>query len=146
MEIVGRITAQATIKTVGEQRQVVEFTVVTNEQYRNTAGEKVEVINFYRCGYWIGTKIAHYLSKGALVQVTGRLHASAWLNREGEPRATLNFHVNNIRLLTKSRLGEQEILGLATDQIARTEVGNDSRHKARQRGKTTDQQKDDLPF
>lgn len=104
MEIVGRITANAQVKTVKDDRKVVEFSIAVNDRYKTAAGQIVDTVNFYRCAYWIGVGVAGYLTKGRLIQVTGRLSVAPWITAEGEARASLNFHVTAIKFLTKGEL------------------------------------------
>lgn len=42
--------------------------------------------------------IAQRLSKGTLVELYGRIGVNTWTNTEGEAKANLIFHVNNIKL------------------------------------------------
>ena len=102
MEITGRITRNAEVKTVSGYRTVVNFSIAVNDRYKPKRKEVQETTNFFNCSYWMGEGIAKHLTKGALVQVTGRLSVQAWKDMQGEPRASLNLHVNEIKLLAKS--------------------------------------------
>jgi single-strand DNA-binding protein len=99
MELTGRITADAKLSTVKDGRQVVNFSVAVNDSYKPKGSEvAVKVATFFNCSYWINPGIAEYLTKGTLVEVYGRISVNAWTNAEGEARASLNFHVNSIKL------------------------------------------------
>ena len=102
MEIVGRLTANAEVKKVKDDRRVVNFSVAMNDRYRPKGREVIELTNFFNCSYWVSDAIARHLTKSTLVQLTGRLSVNAWNNMKGEAKATLNFHVNEIKLLGKS--------------------------------------------
>jgi single-strand DNA-binding protein len=102
MEIVGRLTANAEVKTVKGDRRVVNFSVAVNDRYRPKGGEAKELVIFFNCSYWVSDAIARHLAKSTLVQLTGRLSVNAWNDMKGEAKATLNFHVNEIKLLGKS--------------------------------------------
>lgn len=56
--IVGRITKNAEIKTLANNRQVVNFSVAVNDYYKNKQGEKIDQTTFFNCAYWISSKIA----------------------------------------------------------------------------------------
>ncbi len=103
MELTGRITADAKVSTVKDGRQVVNFSVAVNDSYKPKGSEvAVKVATYFNCSYWINPGIATYLTKGTLVEVYGRVSVNAWTNAEGEAKASLNFHVNSIKLHGKA--------------------------------------------
>lgn len=65
------------------------------------------------------------LTKGLLVELTGNVSARAWVSKEGEPKAGLNFHTSNIKTLAGGRKAES---------VQDTE------------GQSQEESKDDLPF
>ena len=100
MEIlIGRVTADAKVNTLKDERKVVNFSIAINDSYKQKGTEQVKkVVTFVNCSYWISEGIAKHLTKGTLVELIGRISVSAYNDLEGEPRASLNFHVNNIKL------------------------------------------------
>ena len=103
MEITARVTADAKVNTVNGERQVVNFNVAINDSYRpKDSGEVKKVATFIQCAYWINPSIAKHLTKGTLVELYGRIGVSAYKDMQGEPKASLTFHVNNIKLHGKS--------------------------------------------
>ncbi|MGN7785859.1 single-stranded DNA-binding protein [Niabella sp. 22666] len=105
--IIGRIAADAQVKTVSEGRQVVTFTIAQNERFRvKDSNEVKQVVTYFNCSYWLKTTIASHLQKGVLVEVSGRVGVNAWKDAKGEPRASLTLHVQNIQLHGKAGKGE----------------------------------------
>jgi len=98
MNITARVTKDAQVRTLSDNRQVVNFSVAINDSYKNRQGDKVEQTTFFECAYWISPKVAGILTQGALVELTGRISARAWTGNDGEPRAGLNFNASNIKL------------------------------------------------
>lgn len=98
MNIIGRVTKDAEVLTLSNEKQVVNFSIATNERYRSKQGEHVEETTYFDCSYWISSKVAVLLTKGALVELTGRVNAKAWIGKDGKPRAGLNFHTSQIKL------------------------------------------------
>jgi single-strand DNA-binding protein len=98
MNIIGRITKNAVITTLKDDRKVVNFAVAINDSYKNKQGERKEIATFYNCSYWISPNVAKILTTGALVELTGRVSANAWIGKDGEIRSALNFHTSNIKL------------------------------------------------
>ncbi|MFZ4860924.1 single-stranded DNA-binding protein [Sphingobacterium sp. Mn56C] len=98
MNITGRLTRDAEVRTTSQDKQVVNFSVATNDSYRNKQGERIEQTTYFDCSYWISPNVAKILTKGTLVELTGRVSARAWTSNDGEAHAGLNFHTSNIKL------------------------------------------------
>ncbi len=98
MNIIARLTRDAEVKTLEKDRQVVNFSVAVNDSYRNKQAERIEHTTYFDCSYWISPNVAKILTKGTLVELTGRVSTRAWTGNGGEPKAGLNFHTSNIKL------------------------------------------------
>lgn len=98
MNITGRLTRNAEVRTLSNEKQVVNFSVAVNDSYKNKQGERVEQTTYFDCAYWISANVARLLTKGTLVELTGRVSPRAWVNKDGEASAGLNFHTSNIKL------------------------------------------------
>ncbi len=99
MEIIARLTADAVVKSVKDERQVVNFNVAINDSYKPKGSDQVtKVVTYLQCDYWVNPGIAQYLTKGTLVELYGRIGVNAYTNMQGEAKASLTFHVNNIKL------------------------------------------------
>lgn len=137
--IVGRVTKNAQINTLKDQRQVVNFSVAINDYYKTKAGERKEQTTFYNCSYWISPNVAKILTKGTLVELTGRISPSAWIGRDGEIKSGLNFYTSRIKL---HRGGKQN------DRNAEAPF-EQIQHASAQTENTnpfSDDSEDDLPF
>ena len=130
MNITGRLTRNAEVRTLSNEKQVVNFSVAVNDSYRNKQGERVEQTTYFDCAYWITANVARLLTKGTLVELTGRVSPRAWVNKDGEARAGLNFHTSQIKLHGGSKKAE-------TVQATAQSESN---------GFTTEGTEDDLPF
>lgn len=98
MNIIGRLTRDAEVRRTSQEKQVVNFSVATNDSYRNKQGERIEQTTYFDCSYWITPNVAKLLTKGTLVELTGRVNTRAWIGNDGEARAGLNFHTSQIKL------------------------------------------------
>ena len=96
--IIGRVTQNAKINILKNDKKVVNFSVAINDGYKTKQGERKEQTTYYNCSYWINTKIAEFLTKGTLVELSGRTSSSAWIGKDGEIKSGLNFRTSNIRL------------------------------------------------
>lgn len=127
MNIIGRLTRDAQIRTTPQDKQVVNFSVAINDSYKNKQGERVEQSTYLDCSYWISTSVAKVLKKGTLVELTGRVSARAWMGRDGEPKAALNYHVSQIKFHGSSRKSEplQATAKVDNNQLVPLEAADD---------------------
>ena len=103
MEIIGRITADATISETKAGKKVVNFSIAINDTYKTKDSHEVKQITTYvNCAYWKNEAISAYLTKGTLVELQGRVGVNAWSSKEGEAKAVLTLQVNNIKLHGKA--------------------------------------------
>ena len=102
MELIGRWVADATVKTTKNEKQVTGFRVAINRRYVSNGTQKEET-TYVNCSYWRSTALAPYLTKGLLVQLYGHISTHAWVTRDGELKADLDFHTSEITLLGASR-------------------------------------------
>ena len=99
MEIIGRLTADAKVNTLKDERKVVNFSIAINDSYRaKGSDERTQVTAYVNCAYWISPSIAAHLTRGTLVELSGRIGVDAWNNMQGEAKAALRFHVSTIKL------------------------------------------------
>ena len=99
MTIIGRLTKQAGITTLKDERKVMNFTVAVNDYYKPKGSDKaVAITTYYNCSYWINMQLAERLTKGTLVELDGRIGVNAYNNMQGEAKASLILHVNAIKI------------------------------------------------
>ena len=125
MNITGRVTADAQVRNVSNSKTVVNFSVAINDSYKNKEGERIEQTTYFDCAYWFSPKVAQILTKGTVVELTGKVSARAWTGSDGQPHAGLNFNTSQI----KTHGGGKK---LETVQATT--------------GTTTDKPENDLPF
>jgi len=105
MVLIGRLTKDAVLSTLKDDRKVVNFTLAVNDYYKPKNSEKgVLVTTFVSCGYWISPKAAEWLKKGSLVEITGRLNVTAYTDMQGEAKGTLNAHVDSIKVHQQAKV------------------------------------------
>ncbi len=117
MTIVGRITKDAVVNQLKEERQVVNFSIALNDFYKPKNGEAVKVTTFVNCSYWMNPKISEHLKKGSLIEVSGRIYVTAYTDLNGNAKASLNCHVNNVKIHQWSK---EESLPVVQNQTEET--------------------------
>ncbi|BBQ08766.1 MULTISPECIES: single-stranded DNA-binding protein [Weeksellaceae] len=106
--VIGRITKNAEIKTLNNNKKVVNFSVATHDSYKTKEGERKKQTTYFNCSYWLSPNVAKILTKGALVELSGRVSSSAWIGKDGEIRSGLNFHTSSIKLHSSGKNSESE--------------------------------------
>ena len=97
--MIARLTGDVKISTLKNDKQVVNFNVVINDSYKAKGSDKpTKIIPYVQCDYWVNPGIAHYLTKGTLVELQSRVGVNTHKANDGEAKATLTFHVNTIKL------------------------------------------------
>lgn len=126
MLVIGRITKDAIVNTLKDERQVVNFSIAVNDYYRpKGATEATKFTTYVNCSYWISSKIAERMKKGALVEISGRIFVNAYTDLDGNAKASLNCHANSIKIHSYGK--ELEVIGTPEET-------------------PTEDKKEDLPF
>ncbi|MCR4029509.1 MULTISPECIES: single-stranded DNA-binding protein [Flavobacterium] len=100
MEITGRITKDALARKVGNEKQVVNFSIAINDSYKPKGStEYKQITTFIDCSYWLNAKLADWLKKGTLVQLFGRVGISTYIGHDGSAMGSLTFHINSLKIL-----------------------------------------------
>ena len=141
MEITARVTADAKVNTLQDERQVVNFNVAINDSYKlKGSNDLKKSTTYFQCSYWLHSGIAQYLTKGTLVELVGRIGVNAYNNLQGEPKASLTFHVNNIKLHGKGNPNGEAKEPNSTDSANGKDQVQD------ETAENNNPEKDDLPF
>ncbi len=98
--IIGRVGNDPQTRTLDDGTVVTSFHVAVNERWSG-GGEQRKRVTWYRVTAWRGlAEVAgSHLKKGRLVFVRGRPGASAWVDQEGQARASLELTADEIKFL-----------------------------------------------
>ena len=125
MEITGRVVANAVVHKLSDDKQVVNFSIAINDNYKPKGSTKVkEVVTYINCSYWLNSKIADWIKKGALVQLFGRIGMNVYSNNEGKAIGSLTFHTNNTKILAFAKKVENNTANSAV-QNKKSEIADD---------------------
>lgn len=118
MVLIGRLTKDAVVTQLKDERKVVNFTVAVNDYYKPKNSEKgVSVTTYVSCAYWITTAVASLLKKGSLVEVSGRLTVNAYKDMQGEARGSLHCHVDSIKLHQQGKATVEKLVQKAAEPV-----------------------------
>lgn len=84
--IVGRITQDLELKTTNNGREVVSFSIATNQNWTDQSGQKQEKTDFHNIVFWgkQAATLAQYCVKGQELYVEGRLETRSWDDDSGK--------------------------------------------------------------
>src|SRR5580700_11230502 len=99
--LVGRLGRDPETRYTSGGQAVCNFTLATDETYRDRNGEKQKRTEWHRIVVWAKqAEIAQqYLHKGSLIFVEGRIQTRQWDDREGQKRTTVEIVATNFRML-----------------------------------------------
>ncbi len=80
---------------------VTSFSMATTRRWTNQNGEQQEKTTWFRVTCWrkLAETSAQYLQKGKLILVEGEIDATAYTDREGHPRASLELTASTLKFL-----------------------------------------------
>ena len=89
--LVGNVCAEPDIKMTQQNAPVANFTVATNESWKDRAtGEWQEKTEFHRVVAWrhLAERAEKYVTKGAQVYIEGKNETRKWTGKDGNDRYT----------------------------------------------------------
>lgn len=100
--IVGNVGRAPELKYTNSGIAVCDFSVAVTVRFGKTeSGERKERTTWFRCTAWRQSAeiVAQYVQKGTQIMVVGTIEASAYLDKAGQPAASLELTVDNFQLL-----------------------------------------------
>jgi single-strand DNA-binding protein len=99
--LVGRLGRDPETRYTSSGQAVCNFTLATDETYKDRAGERQKRTEWHRIVVWAKqAEIAQqYLHKGSLIYLEGRIQTRQWDDREGQKRTTTEIVATNFRML-----------------------------------------------
>ena len=107
LTIIGNLTRDPELRTVGSGISVCDFTVAVN---RRRTGECQQEADFFRVTAWrqLGETCAKYLAKGRKVCVVGPVSVRTYQTQQGETRAQLEVTADDIEFLSPRDQAEEQ--------------------------------------
>lgn len=103
--LLGNVCQNPEIRTIGNDKKVANFSIATNESYKNKQGERVNNTEFHNIVMWspLAEIAEKYLFKGNQVYVEGKLTTRPWDDKEGNKRYTTEVVAREMTLLGGKR-------------------------------------------
>lgn len=99
--LIGNLGRDPELRYTKDGRPVANFTLATNERWRDKEGNNQERTEWHRVVVWDKTaeNCAQYLQKGRSVYVEGRLQTRDWEDKEGNKRQTTEVVAQQVTFL-----------------------------------------------
>ncbi len=99
--VIGHLGRDPEMRYTPSGAPVTSFSIATTRKWTNASGESQEKTTWFRVTCWrkLAEMTAQYLTKGRLVLVEGDIDASAWTDKEGNPRASLELTAYTVKFL-----------------------------------------------
>ena len=99
--LVGNLGRDPELRYTQGGQAVANFTLATNERWRDKDGNNQERTEWHRVVVWgkSAENCAQYLQKGRSVYVEGRLQTREWEDREGHKRTTTEITAQVVQFL-----------------------------------------------
>jgi single-strand DNA-binding protein len=103
VQLIGHLGNDPEIKTFEGGKKLANFSIATNESYKNEKGEKVEETQWHRLVAWGKTAdiIEKFVTKGKEIAVEGKLTHRSYDDKNGEKRYVTEVVVTEVLLLGK---------------------------------------------
>ena len=106
--LVGRLGKDPEIRYTPDAVMVTNFTMATDEQWKDKNGEKVQKTEWHNVTTFdrLADICGKYLTKGQLVYIEGKIQTKKWEDKEGQTRYSTGIVANTMKMLTSGKREE----------------------------------------
>ncbi len=110
VQLMGNVGNAPETKTLESGKKVANFSLATNEFYKNSDGEKVQNTQWHNIVAWgkIAEIVAEYVGKGKEIAIAGKLTSRSYETGAGEKRYLTEVVADEILLLGAKDNGNAE--------------------------------------
>lgn len=107
--IVGYLGKDPEIRYLPDGTGVCNFSIASTEKRKDIAGTPREITTWFRVSVFgrQGEACNEYLAKGSQVYVEGRLTQQEYVDRDGNPRTSLEIRATDCQFLTTKAKGDE---------------------------------------
>ena len=143
--LVGYMGKDPEVRFTQGGQAVANFSLATDESYKNSEGEKVKRTEWHNLVVWgksVENFVQPYLHKGDLIYVEGKLQTRSWEDKEGNKKYTTEINVTDIKGI---QTGNAEAKPAAASNQQKTRPATQSR-PVTQTGMGSAIAPEDIPF
>ncbi len=99
--IIGRLTRDPELRSLGSGRSVASFSVATGRQWTDQNGQKQKQTEFHNVVMWgkLAETASQFLHKASRLYVEGRLQTRDWTGQDGVKRTRTEIIADNFIML-----------------------------------------------
>ncbi len=142
VQLIGRLGKDPEIRTFEGNNKIANFTLATNERYRDKNGNMVDLTDWHNLvvKFTKQAEIAEkYLKKGMMIYVEGKLKNRSWDDKDGNKKYITEVVVESFTMLERKEDG-------AGNNASPAGVTHSSPQEAQAENNTGNAMSDDLPF
>lgn len=148
--LIGNLGKDPEVRHLESGSAVGKFSIATNENYRDKAGEWQTITEWHNIVCWrnLAERAERSLKKGSLVYLEGKITTRKWQDQEGKDRYTTEIVANMFRLLEKRENtggGYTDNFPSALDEPSATPA-NQVKESTAAKDFSEAKEDDDLPF
>jgi len=101
VQLIGRLGQTPEIKTFDDGNKIANFSLATDDSYKNKEGEKVERTDWHNCvvrGKLVNI-VESYVTKGMEIALEGKLTTRSYDDKDGNKRYVTEVFVKEILML-----------------------------------------------
>lgn len=101
VQLIGNVGNTPEIRTTDSGKKVANFSMATNEHYKNSEGEKVQNTYWHNVVAWgkLAEIVEKFVGKGKEIAIEGKLTNRIYETKEGEKRYVTEIVASEILLL-----------------------------------------------
>ncbi|SFR67068.1 single-stranded DNA-binding protein [Maribacter stanieri] len=101
VQLIGNVGNAPEIKNLESGKKVANFSIATNEFYKNSNGEKVQNTEWHNIVAWgkIAEIVEKFVAKGKEISIEGKLTSRSYETEAGEKKYVTEVVANEILLL-----------------------------------------------
>lgn len=118
--LIGRVTKDPEVRTIPSGQMVATFSIATNRQWTDQAGQKQEKAEFHNIVAWrkLAEIIQSYVKKGMRIYAEGRLETRSWEDPQGNKKYRSEIVLDNMIMLDSKHSGTGPAAAPATNNSA----------------------------
>jgi len=142
VQLIGRLGKDPEIRTFEGNNKIANFTLATNERYRDKNGNMVDLTDWHNLvvKFTKQAEIAEkYLIKGMMIYVEGKLKNRSWDDKDGNKKYITEVVVESFTMLERREDG-------AGNTTTPSGVAHTSPQEAQAENNSGNAMSDDLPY
>jgi len=104
VRLIGNLGDDPKVRKLDSGKTVANFSIATNEIYKDSKGEKQSETTWHRLVAWgkNAEVVENYVKKGSEIAIDGKLTNRSWEDKNGEKQYITEILVHSVLLLGKA--------------------------------------------